>query len=30
MRIQEEHMKKVINALFSLKETTASLHLRVL
>ena len=30
MRIQGKHMQKVTNALFSLKEATASLRLRVL
>ena len=30
MRIQGEHMQKVTNALFSLKEATVSLGLRVL
>ena len=30
MRIQGEHMQKVTDALFSLKEATASLRLRVL
>ena len=30
MRIQGEHMQKVTDALFFLKEATTSLHLRVL
>ena len=30
MRIQGEHMQKVIDALFSLKEVTTSFHLKIL
>ena len=30
MRIQEEHIQKVTDALFSQKEATTSLHLKVL